>query len=587
MRHLPAIDGLRALAVLAVVAYHAGLPVPAGFVGVDVFFVISGYLITSLLAKELAESGRIDLLAFYARRVRRILPALVVVVAATLAASVVLLGPADRMALVKSAVASMAVAANFHFQAVTGGYFDASADTMPLLHLWSLAVEEQFYFVWPLLLALLYRFRAAPVVLAALAVGSFALAQTWATGLSPEVAFYQTPARFWELAAGGLIAFLPARSRPLYGYAGLSLLGYALFVPFMPFPGTGALPAVLGSALVIHAAHSGVTLHPLQIRPVRYVGLISYSLYLWHWPLLAIHRLTSLEPPPLTDNLLLCGAAFILAALSYRYVEQPFRHHKATKIRMIGAGVGACALLAACAGGVGVAAAHDTSLSTRTALDRPQNAACHAMRDEPQCADADVMLWGDSHAMAWLPFAERFGKVHALVSPGCTPSAGTGLDKCAGFNAQAIQWAVRGRVVVIGGFWMVRSNSVNAPVMWAGMRQALAAVSPTAQKVIVIGPVPMLPYMPQKCIQARAIEACSMTRSDYDRQAANARTFLKAEAEKYPNVQYVEPADFFCSPTLCPMMKDGYSLYWDDDHISATAARAFALSYRGTRRPVE
>jgi peptidoglycan/LPS O-acetylase OafA/YrhL len=180
MKHLPAIDGLRAIAVLAVVAYHADLPVPAGFVGVDVFFVISGYVITRMLAREHAETGRIDFAAFYARRVRRILPAFAVVVAVTLALSTVLLVPEYRVAVAKSAAAAMAMGANVYFQATTGGYWDASADQMPLLHLWSLAVEEQFYFVWPLLLALLLRFRRAPLLLGAWPLASFALAQHWA-----------------------------------------------------------------------------------------------------------------------------------------------------------------------------------------------------------------------------------------------------------------------------------------------------------------------------------------------------------------------------------------------------------------------
>jgi peptidoglycan/LPS O-acetylase OafA/YrhL len=571
MKHLPAIDGLRAIAVLAVVAYHAGLPVPAGFIGVDVFFVISGYVITRMLAAEHAQTGRIDFAAFYARRVRRILPALAVVVLAVLAASVVLLGPVDRLAVVKSAVAAMAVSANFHFQTVTGGYFDASADQMPLLHLWSLAVEEQFYFVWPLLLALLYRFRHSWPAMVTLAGASFWLAQTW----PQEAAFYQMPSRFWELALGGLIAFLPARSRAVYAYAGLALLFLAIAVPFQPFPGTGALPACLGAALVIHAAHSGVSMPLLQLRPVRTIGLISYSLYLWHWPLLALAKAYRLDAPTLTDNLLLCGVAFILAALSYRYVETPFRRHQATKVRMIGAGVGVCALVAACAGCVGVALAGDTSLATRTALDAPQNATCHALYDEAGCADADVMLWGDSHAKAWLPYAERFGKVHSLVAPGCTPSTGDPRDNCPDFNARAVQIAKRGRIVVIGGFWTLRSNSPEARVMWSGVTKALAAVAPHVQQVILMGPVPLLPYMPQKCIHAYDIAACSVSRAEYDAKAAKSRAFLKGQAALYPNVRYVEPANFFCNATVCPMMKDGYSLYWDDDHISMSAARNF------------
>ena len=579
MRYLPAIDGLRAVAVLAVVAYHAGLPVPAGFVGVDVFFVISGYVITRMLAQEHRETGRIDFAAFYARRVRRILPAMVAVVAAVLVASTVLLSADYRMAVVKSAVAAMAVAANFHFQAVTGGYWDASADSMPLLHLWSLAVEEQFYFVWPLLLALLYRFRRAPLVLACLTIASFALAQTW----PQEVAFYQMPARFWELAVGGLIAFAPARSRAPYAYAGLALLAVAVMVPLEHFPGTGAIPAVLGAALVIHAAHSGVSVPALQSRPAVYVGLISYSLYLWHWPLLAIARAYSMDPPTLPVNLVLCSVAFVLAALSYRYVEQPFRRNRAPKLKAVGVGVATCLTLAACAGAMG-ATVHSSDLSARTARDFPNvTFRCHAdmsapaQLPPPDCGTGDVVLWGDSHAYAWRPYADKFGAVTPLTRGACPPSIGkTGVPLCAQFNRLAVERAKQGRVVVMAAAWLRWLNDEHAQETRDGFAAALAAVAPSVQRVIVLGPLPQMPYEARKCIDKGRIDACVMSRAEFDRKAAAGRVFLKTQAARYPNVEYVEPEDYFCTATVCPLMKDGRSLYWDDNHITASAARGFA-----------
>lgn len=343
MRYLPAIDGLRAIAVLAVVAYHAGLPVPAGFVGVDVFFVISGYLITALLAREQDATGRIDMLAFYARRVRRILPALVVVVAATVAASAVLLPDASLARVMRSAASALGVTANIHFQNATGGYFDQDSDLMPLLHTWSLSVEEQFYFIWPLLLVLIVRRRWLLVVLAALSLG---LAQ-WGLQVDPEAAFFQMPARFWELAVGGLIALAP--QRPLRGVAtvGLVTLAIAIAYPMPAFPGAGALPAVLGAGLVVHAVHSGRSVRALELAPVRFVGLISYSLYLWHWPLLSLYRATHLEAPGVAVSLVLCAAAGVLAWLSYRFIETPARRGFRTLSarRVVGAGVTACLAL--------------------------------------------------------------------------------------------------------------------------------------------------------------------------------------------------------------------------------------------------
>jgi peptidoglycan/LPS O-acetylase OafA/YrhL len=578
MKHLPAIDGLRAIAVLAVVAYHAGLPIPAGFVGVDVFFVISGYVITRMLAAEHAETGRIDFAAFYARRVRRILPALIVLVITTLAASSFLLGPVERAALMRSAIASMGVAANFHFQAVTGGYFDASADLMPLLHLWSLAVEEQFYFVWPLLLAVLLRFRRAPVLLGVLALGSFALAQAW----PQQVAFYQMPARFWELAVGGLIALAPATSRPVYAYVGLAVLAAAVAVPLDHFPGDGALPAVLGAALVLHAVHGGLRVPALELRPVRWVGLISYGLYLWHWPLLALNRAYSLDAPTLGQNLALCGLAVVLATLSHRYVETPFRKRHATKGRTIGAGIAACLVLAGCAGGVG-ATIHGDDFGARTAKDFPAiTAQCHAEISAPaqlppaSCGTGDVVLWGDSHAYAWRPYAERFGAVRQLTRGNCPPSAGDAHgSRCAQFDALAVEEAQHAKVVVLAEYWERYLHGAREREAREGIESALAAVAPHAQRVVVMGPTPTMPYNPQKCIAKDRIAACTVSRAAFDREATPIRAYLRGLVARYPNAEYVEPVDHFCTATTCPMMKDGRSLYWDDDHISATAARNF------------
>jgi peptidoglycan/LPS O-acetylase OafA/YrhL len=572
MKHLPAIDGLRAIAVLAVVAYHAGLPVPAGFVGVDVFFVISGYVITRMLAAEHAQTGRIDFAAFYARRVRRILPALVIVVAATLAGAAMLLSADQQMAVNRSAMASMAFAANVHFQAVTGGYWDANAEQMPLLHLWSLAVEEQFYFVWPLLLVVLLRLRRGPWMLAGLGAASFALAQHWG---DTEVAFYQMPFRFWELAAGGLIALSPQRSRPIAAYAGLAFLAIAVLVKLPDFPGTGAVPAVLGAALVLHAAHGGLRIATIELRPVRYVGLISYSLYLWHWPLLALAKAYSMDPPPLWANLLLCGAAFILAALSYRFVETPFRRNRAPSFKAIGVGLAACLALAGCSGATEYALLRSDSLSVRTALDGPKESAwCQGV--DATC-EADVVLWGDSHAKAWEPLAERYGRVHQLTWPGCIASTRHSQnDACAQFNAKALPIARQAPTVILGGFWLRRLGGIDER---RDFESALAALN--GQHVIVVGPTPELHVVPQACIRVGDFAPCTIPRAEYDERAAPVRAYIQRILARYPKAEYIDPADFFCTPTVCPMMRDGYSLYWDANHISASAAQGFARS-RGT-----
>jgi peptidoglycan/LPS O-acetylase OafA/YrhL len=364
LAYRPQIDGLRAIAVLAVVGYHAGVGPSAGLVGVDVFFVISGYLITSLLQRERATHGRIDLLAFYARRFRRLLPALFVVELATVGGALALLAPGvERLDVTRAATASLLFVANFFFQSHTGATFD-HARHHPLSHLWSLAVEEQFYLVWPLLLGLLLRLRprALAASIVALAVGSLVLAEVLIRS-TPLLAFYQMPPRFWELAVGGLIAVRVPGQLPdgrAFAYAGVIIVLATCATPITHFPGLGVAPAVLGTALVLHAVHGssklGLVGAALSSRPVVLVGLVSYSLYLWHWPLLAIERSMHAGESPLGVRLALVACAMVLAWLSWRFVERPFRRADArtSNRKVVLAGVTVSVALAL--GTVGVAA---------------------------------------------------------------------------------------------------------------------------------------------------------------------------------------------------------------------------------------
>jgi peptidoglycan/LPS O-acetylase OafA/YrhL len=330
------IDGLRAIAVAAVVAYHAGLG-GAGYVGVDIFFVISGYLITALLLRELATSGRVDLWQFYARRVRRIFPAAVVVITVVLCLAYLLLPVDETRQVARSAAAAAMFVANLYFQVQTGGYWGADATQMPLLHLWSLSVEEQFYLAWPALLVLVPRARLG-TVLAMLALVSFLLAE-WMLQSRPEAAFYQVSARAWELAAGALVATLPSRRLPhAFGWVALAALLGACVVRFEHFPGAGAMPAVAASAMLLAVIHGGGTNWLLASRPFVALGLVSYSFYLWHWPLLAIDRLSRVGPSPLSVRLELVGVALLLAIVSYFCVERPVRKFRAPSRRTVGVG---------------------------------------------------------------------------------------------------------------------------------------------------------------------------------------------------------------------------------------------------------
>ena len=331
------IDGLRAVAVVPVVLYHAGVPwLGGGFIGVDVFFVISGFLITSIIAPEL-ESGKFSLLRFYERRARRILPALFFVLAASFLAATVMLLPGAFEAFGKSLLSTLGFVSNVWFWRSSTGYFAHASEFLPLLHTWSLAVEEQFYVFYPLALALLMRWgrRTMIVAIAATSLLSLALA-VWATPQMPAASFYLLPTRAWELGFGALVA-LGVAPRRMHQTAREMLSAIALLAILVPmvfydanttFPGLAAVPPVLGATLLIMIGATGSsTLHRLLgARAIVSVGLISYSLYLWHWPVLAYFRVAVADPHlPVALAILAVGLSSAMAYLSWRYVERPFR----------------------------------------------------------------------------------------------------------------------------------------------------------------------------------------------------------------------------------------------------------------------
>ncbi len=404
--HVPAIDGLRAVAVLAVIAYHAGLPVPGGFVGVDVFFVISGYLITRLLHDELQQSGRIDFIDFYARRARRILPAIAVVIVATLGLGAILLPPLEAMQAGKAAAASFAFAANIHFAMAPTGYFDGDIHGNPLLHLWSLGVEEQFYLAWPLIL--LMARRRPFLVLSLLAAASFVLAEWLVASGRDQVAFFHTPFRAWELAIGGLLAIRRPRVPGWVGYLGVVVVVAACGIGFRHFPGAGAVPAVLGAAMVIAAAGAGQRIRMLEVQPMVWVGLVSYSLYLWHWPVMVLGG-----GMPAWSKLVL---TFLLAAGSYYFVERPFRQGWRVSARATVA-VAAAAVVVGLSGSVATARHYEAIEDQGNQLFRavadarlPLPAGCDEWYHSdtvkpcvfgPDSAARTAVLAGDSVAAQW------------------------------------------------------------------------------------------------------------------------------------------------------------------------------------------
>lgn len=338
MKYRSEIDGLRTVAVVPVVLFHAGLGLfSGGFVGVDVFFVISGFLITTILLGDL-EAGRFSILTFYERRARRILPALFVVLLVCLPFAWAWMLPSIFEEFARSLIAVALFFSNVLFWRESG-YFAPAAEEKPLLHTWSLAVEEQYYLIFPLLLWALWRWRRERLmwVVVALAAASLGL-NLWAQrndAISSEAVFYLTPTRAWELLVGSLCAFhdRPERRRGSDALAGLGMamivLPIFLYDATTPFPGLYALPPVLGTALVLLFARGGTRVaRLLSVGPVVGIGLISYSVYLWHQPLLAFARLRSPGEPPLGLMLALAAASLLLGYLSWRFVEQPFRRGK-------------------------------------------------------------------------------------------------------------------------------------------------------------------------------------------------------------------------------------------------------------------
>jgi peptidoglycan/LPS O-acetylase OafA/YrhL len=433
----PEIDGLRAVAVLSVVVFHGDLALPGGYVGVDVFFVISGFLITSLVLRDLREQ-RFRLVDFWERRARRILPALMPAAIAALLLSILFLPPAALVSAAQSTAWLGAFASNVFF-CNTLDYFSAPAEAQPLLHTWSLAVEEQFYVFFPPFLvgafALVKRSVKGLFAFVVLFAGASLAASLVVTNTKPTLAFYLLHTRAFELLLGAIIAFIPAASmerlgrlREVLSIAGLGLIAFACmrFTRQTPFPGKHALVPCIGAALFIvgNMGDRARRLTPvtwsgraLALRPVVFVGLVSYSFYLWHWLPLAIanhwHFATN---QPLIRASFLVGA-FVCAVLSWRYIERPFRKPSAHPRRLSVALFAALSMGSLIAGGTAIAASGgtisrvppsalawldakaDTKFMRPTDPSHVRYGSLPVFGVEDPDVDPTVLIWGDSHAM--------------------------------------------------------------------------------------------------------------------------------------------------------------------------------------------
>lgn len=486
MKYRPEIDGLRTIAVLPVILFHAGVPgLDGGFVGVDIFFVISGFLITTILVQDL-EAGRYSILTFYERRARRILPALFTVLLACLPLAWMWMFPTQLRDFGQSVIATALFASNILFWKETG-YFSVGVDLKPLLHTWSLAIEEQYYILFPVLLALAWRLGRKAVfgMVLAIAVVSLGLAQVM-SHTHPEFAFYLLPTRAWELMCGALGAFwmlwrrpAPSQALALVGAACL-LVAFAAFDARTPHPSIRTLLPVAGTTLLLVFARQGtVVARVLSLRPLVAIGLISYSAYLWHQPLFAFARLRSITDPTLVLMLSLAVLSLILAALTWKFVEEPFRRHKGRPPRLLPArapllGASALAIVATIGLGGTLHAINGAPWRTPEVATRylaaaeminPLRDTCHQevinarqidLPPDPTCTSTvnvggpRAVIIGDSHADAFaFPAREALEKqgwqVTQLTFSSCAPLPGHswGARKCGAIHDDVMEYLKR------------------------------------------------------------------------------------------------------------------------------------------------
>lgn len=424
MNYRPDIDGLRAVAVVSVVFFHANLDsFRGGYVGVDIFFVISGYLITSILINDL-NKGQFSLINFYERRARRILPALFLVAIACLPFALILMIPDELKDFSYSLMSMLGFSSNVYFWK-TSGYFDTSSDLKPLMHTWSLAVEEQYYLLFPVLLFVMSYIRRQILFFVLLAISVFSLVVAeWVTRINPNAGFYLLPTRAWQLGIGALLAIGAEQSiRAVHGWVanlggalGLMMIAYAIFVfdETYPVPGYWGVVPVLGAALVIACGHNGGWgARLLSWRPIVWIGLISYSAYLWHQPIFAFLRMATFgeaSGPAFAVAILL---TFGLAYVSWSQVEQPWRQRQRFPRRQVFAWslVGSVVLLSSAA----VLAALPPRMVMPTQEKTPPACNWWSGGDFDDCevanldetADRTVVLWGDSYADTLAPALSR------------------------------------------------------------------------------------------------------------------------------------------------------------------------------------
>jgi peptidoglycan/LPS O-acetylase OafA/YrhL len=612
------IQGLRALAILPVVAFHADHRLaPGGFVGVDIFFVISGFLITGILAREL-EKRTFSIGGFYQRRVRRLFPALFAMLAASFACGLALLPPKAFEEFATTALAAVVFLSNFRFEQISD-YFGGPAELKPLLHTWSLAVEEQFYLLFPPFLWAVYRWRRA-ALLPLLVVGalvSLALS-VWLTHADVTKAFYLSPPRAFELLIGcilGIGAIPTPRKQAVRDI--LSLIGIVLIAASVvlisdktPFPGIAVLAPCIGAALVIYAGQNGTSAggRLISLPPLTFVGSLSYSLYLWHWPMLVFARYYFLGDLSMPQTAALMAAAFLISALSWRFIEQPVLKARIAPGRVLLAGLLAIGVGAAVAGAVivtkGMPGRFSPAVLQLFASSEDFNhdrERCHSERNKiipyargcvfgREGAAPDTVVWGDSHgAELAIALAERKAaegsSLIQMTASACPPALDYDPPKrprCRAHTRETLRAIIADQRVHT--VFMVSSYQTyfGDKAFQAGFARTAEALAAGGKRVVLVYPLPVLsgpePGDAIGMLKARGADpqTFGLSRRLFNEQNRGPTAYLDALSARLP-VRTIKPADALCGERFCPAYREGIgALYFNRTHVSVTGARLVA-----------
>ena len=649
MTYRPDIDGLRALAVLAVILYHAEIPgFVGGYVGVDVFFVISGYLITQLLVGSAHKPLRSQLKDFYLRRARRILPALFATSLIVAIAAAAIFLPWDLATFGRYLAATPVFLTNVAAWATGGGYFASNLVHTPIAHFWSIAIEEQFYIFYPLTFALIGKYapRHQRMALIALAAASFAVC-IWGSYRASAASYFLAPPRAWELLFGGVLA--TSGQRPLKYQVANELLAAAALVTLafvtyeygsnIRYPGWYAIAPCVASAILIQTGRQQATLvgKLLSLRPFVFTGLISYSLYLWHYPVLVFANYYLLEEVHGSELGVVIASIYLLAVASWKWIEIPIRRRQLLESNRRFASSALIVSFVLLVTGIlfwksdglqwrfppetrvrGNAWLLDGNfLPTCEKLSLDQIASGRLCSVGPQDNDAiRGLVWGDSHAMVLLPAYAQLARLHHIrlffaVRFACRPLVGVTKRQwnesdrkyCGGFNAAVVQ-AVRQldpRLVILNAHWIdvdadiVSPSSTEADPRESnfkrGLRETLRATSSINRSVCIVLDVPQFKYdlpFALGVARKRGIEEdfLKLTRAEAQEHFSGPENDIRALVQQQPMAQYVDPKDLLCRKDSCLFESGGELLYGDRDHLSWAGAQFIASSLDGCFRNI-